>query len=63
LPFEKSKVSKFSTSISFPLNLNFDPALLEDATKYRLSTGKFFFSKTSIIFLPTFHDILYFIPR
>ena len=31
---EKSKVSKFSTSISLPLNLSFEPALLEDATKY-----------------------------
>ena len=28
--------------------------MLEDATKYKLSTGKFFISKTSIIFLPTF---------
>jgi len=45
LLFEKSKVSKFSTSISFSLNLNFDPALLEDATKYRLLVGKFFFLK------------------
>jgi len=51
LPFEKSKVSKSSTIISFPLNFNFDPALLEDATKYRLFTGKFLFSRTSIIFL------------
>ena len=45
LAFEKSKFSKFSTSISLPLNFNFDPALLEDATKYKLDTGKFFFSK------------------
>ena len=52
--FEKSKFSKFSTSISLPLNFNFYPALLEDATKYRSSIGRFLFSKTSNIFLPTF---------
>ena len=52
--FEKSKVSKSSTLIFLSLNFNFFPALLEDATKWMLSTGKFFFYKTSIIFLPTF---------
>ena len=51
---EKSKLSKLSTSISLPLNFNFDPALLDDATRYKLLKEKFFFSKTSIIFLPTF---------
>ena len=53
LAFEKSKVSKFLTSISLPLNFNFDPALLDYATKYKLPIEMFFFSKTSIIFLPT----------
>ena len=31
--FEKSKVSKFSTTISLPLKLIFEPALLGEATK------------------------------
>ena len=36
------------------LNNNFCPALLEDATKYNFSKGRFFFSNTSSVFLPTF---------
>ena len=51
---EKSKFSKFSTLISLSPNLSVVPALLDDATKYRLSIEIFLLCKTSIIFLPTF---------
>ena len=52
--FEKSKFSRLLTSISLSLNIIYDPKLLEDARRYRLVTEKFFLSKISIIFLPTF---------
>ena len=51
---EKSKPSKLSTFKSLLLNFNFAPALFDEATRNSLSIEKFFFSKTSIIFLPTF---------
>ena len=51
--FEKSKVSRSITSYSFPLKLILDPALLDEASKYKLSIESSFFSRTSNIFLPT----------
>ena len=52
--FEKSKFSSSSILISLPLKFKDDPKLLVEANKCKLSTLKFFFSKTSRIFLPTF---------
>ena len=51
---EKSNFSKFSTLIFLSPKLSVVPALLDDATKYRLSIEIFLLCKTSIIFLPTF---------
>ena len=51
---EKSNFSKSITICSLPLKLIFFPELLEEATKNNSEIGKFLFSKTSMIFLPTF---------
>jgi hypothetical protein len=42
---EKSKVSRSITSCSFPLKLILDPALLDEASKYKLSIASSFFSQ------------------
>ena len=51
--FEKSNFSKSSTVCSLPKKFIFFPELFDEATKKASVTEKFFFSSTSISFLPT----------
>ena len=51
---EKSKSDKSSTTNSSSWNVIFYPLDFEEASKYRVLTGKFFCSKIVIISLPTF---------